>query len=71
MACDFELATLLIDLSEEARILYCVIADTLYANFLDLDLSSTIPDLVQISVSLAEMLQESLRSFLASQQTAA
>ena len=56
---------------EEGRILYCVIADTLHANLLDLDLSSMIPDMVQISVSLTVMIQESLRSFLAGEQTAA
>jgi ActR/RegA family two-component response regulator len=56
---------------EEGRVLYCVIADTLHRNLMALDLSSLIPDLVQISVSLTVMLQESLRSFLAGEQIAA
>ena len=50
---------------EEARILFRVIADTLHANLLDMDISSIIPDLEQISDNLNVMLAESLRSFLA------
>ncbi len=56
---------------EEARILYRVITDTLHANLLDMDVSSIIPDLYQISDSLNVMLAESLRSFLAGEQIAA
>jgi ActR/RegA family two-component response regulator len=56
---------------KEARILYRVIADTLHANLLDMDVSSIIPDLILISDSLNVMLTESLRSFLAGEQIAA
>lgn len=56
---------------EEARILYRVIADTLHANLLDMDISSIIPDLEQISDSLNAMLAESLRSFLDEEAIAA
>ncbi len=56
---------------EEARILYRVIADTLHANLLDMDISSIIPDLEQISDSVNVMLAESLRSFLSVEQSAA
>lgn len=55
----------------EARILYCVIAETVQANLLDMDISSVIPDLVEISDSLNLMLGESLRSFLSAEQIAA
>lgn len=56
---------------EESRILYRVIADTLHANLLDMDISSIIPDLEQISDNLSVMLAESLRSFLTEEQIAA
>jgi ActR/RegA family two-component response regulator len=49
---------------EEALILYCLVANTLQSNLLDIDISSVIPDLVQISVTANRMLKESLRSFL-------
>ena len=49
---------------EEARILYRVIAGVLHANLLDMDMSSIIPDLEQVSDSLNVVLAESLRSFL-------
>jgi ActR/RegA family two-component response regulator len=56
---------------EESRILYRVIADTLHANLLDMDISAIIPDLEQISDNLSVMLAESLRSFLTEEQIAA
>ncbi len=56
---------------EETRILYCVIGETLHANLLDMDISSMIPDLMQISDNLNMMLSQSLRSFLAGEQIAA
>ena len=56
---------------EEGRLLYRVIADTLHANLLDMDISSIIPDLEEISDSLNAMLAESLRSFLADESIAA
>lgn len=56
---------------EESRVFYRVIADTLHANLLDMDISSIIPDLEQISDNLNVMLAESLRSFLAGEQIAA
>jgi len=56
---------------EEARILYSVIAETLHANLLDMDISSIIPDLMQISDSLNVILAESLRSFLSGAKMAA
>lgn len=49
---------------EEALILYRLVADTLQSNLLDMDISSVIPELVQISVCANTMLKESLRSFL-------
>jgi ActR/RegA family two-component response regulator len=54
---------------EEAHVLYCLVADTLQSNLLDMDISSVIPDLVQISVSANTMLEESLRSFLSGDLT--
>jgi ActR/RegA family two-component response regulator len=54
---------------EEALILYRMVADTLQSNLLDMDISSVIPDLVQISVSANMMLEESLRSFLSGDLT--
>jgi hypothetical protein len=54
---------------EEAAILYCLVADSLQSNLLDTDISSVIPDLVQISVSTNTMLKESLRSFLSGDLT--
>jgi ActR/RegA family two-component response regulator len=49
---------------EEAVILYSLVADTLQSNLLDMDISSVIPDLVEVSVCANMMLKESLRSFL-------
>ena len=54
---------------EEALILYCLVADSVQSNLLDVDISSVIPDLVQISVSTNTMLKESLRSFLSGDLT--
>jgi ActR/RegA family two-component response regulator len=54
---------------EEALVLYRLVADTLQSNLLDMDISSVIPDLVQISVSANAMLEESLRSFLSGDLT--
>jgi ActR/RegA family two-component response regulator len=51
-------------LVDEALILYCLVADTLQSNLLDMDISSVIPDLVEISASANKMLNESIRSFL-------
>jgi hypothetical protein len=56
---------------EEARVLYRVIAATLHANLLDMDVSFIIPDLEQISDNLNAMLAESLRSFLTEEDTVA
>jgi hypothetical protein len=58
-------------LVEEARILYRVIANTLHANLLDMDISSIILDLERISDSLSVMLAQSLRSFLTEDRLAA
>lgn len=54
---------------EEALVLYSVVADTLQSNLLDMDISSVIPDLVQISVCANTMLKESLLSFLSGDLT--
>jgi ActR/RegA family two-component response regulator len=51
-------------LVDEALILYCLVSDTLQSNLLDMDMSSIIPDLVEISTTANKMLNESIRSFL-------
>jgi hypothetical protein len=56
-------------LVEEGLILYFLVADTLQSNLLDMDISSVIPDLVQITASANRMLNESIRSFLSGDLT--
>jgi ActR/RegA family two-component response regulator len=48
---------------QENRLFYRVIANRLQQNLLDLDISTVIPDLIRISEVLNEMLQESIREF--------
>ncbi|HET9790395.1 MAG TPA: hypothetical protein VFR08_03760, partial [Candidatus Angelobacter sp.] len=48
---------------QENRYFYRVIANRLQQNLLDLDISTVIPDLIRISEVLNEMLQESIREF--------
>ena len=56
-------------LVDEALILYSLVADTLQSNLLDMDISSIIPDLVQISATANKMLNEAIRSFLSGDLT--
>jgi ActR/RegA family two-component response regulator len=56
-------------LVDEALILYCLVSDTLQSNLLDMDMSSIIPDLVEISTTANKMLNESIRSFLSGDLT--
>jgi ActR/RegA family two-component response regulator len=56
---------------EEERVLYRVIANALHANLLDMDISSIILDMEQISDSLNLMVAESLRSFLTTESISA
>jgi ActR/RegA family two-component response regulator len=53
----------------ESRILYSAIANTVQSRLAEMDISSIIPDLIQISVNLNAMLVESLRSFLSGEPT--
>jgi ActR/RegA family two-component response regulator len=55
----------------ESQILYCAIAETVQSNILQMDLSSIIPDLIQISDNLNGMVAESLRSFFPGESVAA
>lgn len=52
-------------LVREAHLLQRVIIHTLQANLIGIDLSTLIPDMLRIGEALADMLQESVRAFVA------